>query len=278
MKDIVFELQDMRHLDWAVRKMSPGTPGCFLKAYDEIDGKRVYYKLSNYDSYRGVFGHECINELIVSRIMDILGIPHVEYKIIYAWVMIDGKEMKTWISVSTNFRRDNEEKLAYDMFYDLQKRDDESPLEFAIRNGWETYIYQMMCVDYLIANRDRHGSNLEVLRNIEDGTIRLAPLFDQGVSLLFSTYGDEGLLDKTDVMQDFAVNNYIGSRSLEYNLSLIPDSVDLKINILKQEDMKYILEGIERILTQKHIDKIWEMVWKRWCHFEKICGEKKRTE
>ncbi len=278
MRDIVFELQDMRHLDWAVRKISPGTPGCFLKAYDEIDGKRVYYKLSNYDSYRGVFGHECINELIVSRIMDILGIPHVEYKIIYAWVMIDGKEMKTWISVSTNFRRDNEEKLAYDMFYDLQKRDDESPLEFAIRNGWEIFIYQMMCVDYLIANRDRHGSNLEVLRNIEDGTIRLAPLFDQGVSLLFSSYGDEGLLDKTDVMQDFAVNNYIGSRSLEYNLSLIPDSVDLKINILKQEDKKYILEGIERILTQKHIDKIWEMVWKRWCHFEKICGEKKRAE
>ena len=36
--------------------MSPGTPGCFLKAYEEVNGKRLYYKLSNYDSYRGVFG------------------------------------------------------------------------------------------------------------------------------------------------------------------------------------------------------------------------------
>lgn len=201
-----------------------------------------------------------------------------EYRIIYARVMIDGKELETWISASDNFRRNNEEKLAYDMFYDLQKRNNESPLEFAVRNGWEIYIYQMICVDYLIANRDRHGSNLEVLRSIEDESIRLAPLFDQGVSLLFSTYGDEEALDKTDVMQDFLANNYIGSRSLEYNLSLIPDNADLRINVLKQEDKKYILEGIERILTQKHIEKIWEMVWKRWCHFEEICSEEKRPE
>ena len=48
---------------------SPGTPGCFLKAYEEVNGKRLYYKLSNYDSYRGVFGHECVNELIVSRVI-----------------------------------------------------------------------------------------------------------------------------------------------------------------------------------------------------------------
>lgn len=59
-------------LDWAARKISPGMPGCFLKAYEEADGKRLYYKLSNYDSYRGVFGHECVNELIVSRVMDVL--------------------------------------------------------------------------------------------------------------------------------------------------------------------------------------------------------------
>ena len=29
MQDIICELQDMKHLDWAARKMSPGTPGCF---------------------------------------------------------------------------------------------------------------------------------------------------------------------------------------------------------------------------------------------------------
>ena len=39
--------------------------------------KRIYYKMSNYDSYRGVFGHESVNELIVSRVLDVLGIEHV---------------------------------------------------------------------------------------------------------------------------------------------------------------------------------------------------------
>lgn len=47
MQDIICESQDMKHLDWAARKMSPGTPGCFLKAYEEVNGKRLYYKYRN---------------------------------------------------------------------------------------------------------------------------------------------------------------------------------------------------------------------------------------
>lgn len=275
MQDIICELQDMKHLDWAARKMSPGTPGGFLKAYEEVNGKRLYYKLSNYDSYRGVFGHECVNELIVSRVMDILRIPHVKYKLIHARIVIDGKEQETWVSVSENFRKDNEEKLAYDLYYDLQKEDNESPLEFAIRNGWGLYMYQMFCIDYLIANRDRHGSNLEVLRNDEEDSVRMAPLFDQGVSLLFSTYGDEKLLKEIDVMRDFSVNNYIGSKSLEYNLSLIPKEYDLQIWKLKIEDQDYIFNGIDHVLSEIHREKIWEMIWKRWCFFEQVRNQEK---
>ena len=275
MQDIICELQDMKHLDWAARKMAPGTPGCFLKAYEEVNGKRLYYKFSNYDSYRGVFGHECVNELIVSRVMDILRIPHVKYKLIHARIVIDGKEQETWVSVSENFRKDNEEKLAYDLYYDLQKEDNESPLEFAIRNGWGLYMYQMFCIDYLIANRDRHGSNLEVLRNDEEDSVRMAPLFDQGVSLLFSTYGDEKLLKEIDVMRDFSVNNYIGSKSLEYNLSLIPKEYDLQIWKLKIEDQDYIFNGIDHVLSEIHREKIWEMIWKRWCFFEQVRNQEK---
>lgn len=275
MKDIIFELQDMRHLDWAVKKMSPGTPGCFLKAYEEVDGKRVYYKLSNYDSYQGVFGHECVNEVIVSRVMNILGIPHLEYRLVHAQIKIDGKEIETWISVSDNFRKENEEKMAYDVFYDLEKKDNESPLDFAVRNGWELYIYQMFLIDYLVVNRDRHGSNLEVLRDDEDESVRMAPLFDQGVSLLFSTYGNEKMIEKTDVMVDFMVNNYIGAKSLEYNLSLIPKNFDLKIHPLKRESKKLIFEGINEILSEKHIEKMWEMIWKRWCYFDQIRSKEK---
>ena len=275
MQDIILELQDMRYLDWAVRKITHGIGGCFLKTYEEVDNKKLYYKLSNYDSYRGIFGHESVNELIVSRVMNILEIPHVTYRLIHALAVINGKEQETWLSVSEDFRIETEEKMVYDLFYDLEKEKNESPLDFALRNGWELSIYQMFLIDYLTANRDRHGSNIEVLRNIEDETLSIAPLFDQGVSLLFSTYGDEKSLKNADVMRDFPVNNYIGTRSLKDNLSLIPKQYNLKINTLKKEDKDYIFRDIEKVLSQKHIDKIWEMIWNRWCYFEQIRNKEK---
>ena len=166
--------------------------------------------------------------------------------------------------------------MPYETYYELEKEENESPLEFAIRNGWKLPIYQMFCIDYLVANRDRHGSNLEVIWNKAEDSMQMAPLFDQGVSLLFSTYGNEMLLEKADVMKDFPANNYIGERSLERNLLLIPKDYDLKINPLKKEDRKYIFDCIEEALSEKHIHKLWEMIWKRWCHFEQIRNKKNK--
>lgn len=267
--DLITALTDLTYLNWTDQKLSPGTPGCFLKAYGEKQNIKIYYKLSNYDSYRGVFGHECVNELIVSRLMDCLQIPHLAYQLIHAEISINNKMLETWICASQNFRREQEEKTAFDVFYDLKKEKEESPLEFAIRYGWKQYVYQMFLIDYLVANRDRHGSNLEVLRD-EKNNLRLAPLFDQGVSLLFSTYGDEAQIQNFDVMRDFPVNNFIGAKSLEYNLSLIPAKFDLGIFPLKEKDKDYIFSGLDMILTDSHIQKIWQMIWQRWCNYETI--------
>lgn len=243
-----------------------------MKAYEEKEGTRYYYKLSNYDSYRGVFGHESVNELIVSRLLGILGIPHLEYQLIHALIRVDDTEIETWLSCSKNFRHENEEKLPFDMYYDLEKEAKESPLEFAMRKGWTDYFYQMIFVDYLVANRDRHGSNIEVLRNIETGDVRLAPLFDQGVSLLFSTYGNEEQLERFDVMQDIQANNFIGSRSLEYNMSLIPKDYHMSINKLQEKDKDILFKDMEHVLSEKHVEKIWEMIWKRWKKYETVCN------
>ncbi len=204
MRDFVSEIQNLRRLNGSDTKLSPGTPGCFLKAYEEQGGRRFYYKLSNYDSYRGVFGHECINELIVSRLMEILQIEHLSY--------------------------------------DLHRREKESPLEFFVRIGWEKYVYQMLLVDYLICNRDRHGANIEILIDSK-GNVRPSPFFDQGLSPLFSTYGDMKSIAKYDVMEDKAVNNFVGSQSAEYNLCLIPEGKWVE-GILTAEDRGRLLDGL----------------------------------
>ena len=147
-----------------------------------------------------------------------LGIEHLYYDLIHALISVDGKDIDTYITRSENFKAPDERKQALETFYDLHKLADESPLDFMLRMGWERYVYQLILTDYLILNRDRHGANIEVLIK-PDGETRLSPLFDNGCSLLFSCYNDRDEIRAFDVMKDRPVNNFIGSRSTEYNLS-----------------------------------------------------------
>lgn len=52
----------------------------------------------------------------------------------------------------------------------------------------------------------------KVLRNDEEDSVRMAPLFDQGVSLLFSTYGDQREFS-TSVLVDSGLNVFRNSVS-----------------------------------------------------------------
>ncbi len=271
--DFVKELQDLRYLEWADVKMSPGTPGCFLKAYEEKNGERFYYKMSNYDSYRGVFGHECVNELIASRLLDILKAEHLWYQLIHAKIHIDGDEIDTYINKTANFRKENERKQPFEVFYELHRKKSEKPLDFAVRMGWGDYFSQMMAIDYLICNRDRHGANIEILVD-ENENARPAPLFDHGVSLLFSCYNDIELIRKFDVMEDRAVQSFIGSKSLEYNLRFVSKEKKVFNGILKETDKEKLLGDLECVLPQEHLDKIWEMIWGRWERYVQVCNQK----
>ncbi len=60
MNQIIHQKQDMTHLNWSEIR-SFAAAGSFLKAYSDWGGIKTYYKLSNYDSVRGIIGHECIS-------------------------------------------------------------------------------------------------------------------------------------------------------------------------------------------------------------------------
>lgn len=266
MRDIVVELQDLRHLAWTEKANISGTGGCFLKAREETGAGTWYYKLSCYDSYRGIYGHECVNEIIASRLMEKLGIAHLEYRLVRALVSIDGKDYETWLNRSRNFRKPGERKQALDTFFDLRKQPGESPLELCERYGWREQIERTMLIDYLIANRDRHGANIEVLQS-RDGSLRLAPVFDNGLSLVFSCYEDEERARSFDALRDVNANNYLGTRSLEENLRRFV-SKDLRITALEQGDIEEILSGLDAVLPLSHREKIAEMIEKRWKAYE----------
>ena len=273
MNRIIREKRDMTYLSWSKIRNSSGTAGSFLKAYSMLGGEKIYYKLSNFDKIRGVIGHECVNEIIADRLLDVLGIPHLRYELIHADVNIGGKTHEVYLCASKDFKEKNESKLALDAYWEAEHIEEESALDFCIRNGWEEYIYQMLVVDFLILNRDRHGANIEVLRNSRKKTIHLAPLFDHGISLLFNCM-DDAAVAKYDVMDDKRVNNYIGSSSTWENLKLISKDKLPNLNALKETDNKYLMHNLDGVISHTLQDKIWEMIWKRWCAYEDFCNSR----
>lgn len=272
--DVVTRLQDMRFLEWSRIRNSSGTAGSYLKAYSSLaDGKKIYYKLSCFDSINGITGHECINEIIADRLLTILGIEHLHYQLIHARVEIAAQEYETYICASEDFKAMGDSKVALDDYYDLEKQDGETILAFCDRMGWSDYLYQMLVADYLILNRDRHGANIEILRNRKTGSIYPAPLFDHGLSLLYSCRTDEEVR-AFDVMADKPVQCYIGSSSATTNLSLIPADRRPDLRPLEERDRKVLFEGLTDILPRNYQDKIWEMIWLRWNYYENLCNQR----
>ena len=267
---VIREKQDLTFLNWTRTRGSSGTAGSFLKAYSDINGVRTYYKLSNYDAVNGVTGHESVNEIIVDRLLTRLNISHLHYQLIHADILADGRRTETWLCASEDFKRPGESKIALDQYYALEKLPDESPLAFCLRQGWADYIWKMLLVDYLILNRDRHGANIEILRDSRRKTCRPAPLFDHGLSLVCRC-ADEASLQAYDVMEDRRIQCFVGSQSAWDNLKLIPENALTGIHPLQESDREGLFLDLRDALPEAWLDRIWEMIWKRWCACENLC-------
>lgn len=51
------------------------------------------------------------DEIIVNRLLTLLGIPHLEYQLIHAKVEIDGQEYETYLCMSEDFKEPGESKI-----------------------------------------------------------------------------------------------------------------------------------------------------------------------
>ncbi|MBQ8995231.1 MAG: hypothetical protein IJ091_05405, partial [Oscillospiraceae bacterium] len=136
---VIREKQDLTYLSWSKIRASSGTGGSFLKSRSDISGVKVYYKLSNYDNFKGIIGHESVNEIIVDRLLTILGIEHLHYQLIHADIDLDRKIQEAWVCASENYRAEEEDKQALDVFFESQRLDEENALDFCVRMGWNRY-------------------------------------------------------------------------------------------------------------------------------------------
>ncbi|MCR4567808.1 MAG: hypothetical protein K5769_07135 [Pseudobutyrivibrio sp.] len=270
---IFYDLQDLRYLDWSRIRHSSGTAGSLLKAQEKVDGKNIYYKLSQFDSGRGKFGFESVNEIIVDRLLDAMGINHLQYQLVHGLISIEDKEYETYVCRSSDYKKPGEKKSSLEAYYQTYAKPGESVLDFCIGMGWADYIYEMLVVDYLILNRDRHGANIEVLKST-DGTVRLAPIFDNGLSLLYDCKNPRALT-KQNLLEDKKVMDFIGSGYTFENLILIPKDKLIKLPSNRKRILNDLFEGIaDSIYPKDYQEKTIEMISERWKLYEVFRNKK----
>lgn len=269
---IIHDLQDMTYLQWTQIRRSSGTAGSFLKAREQIGHRQYYYKLSNYDAIYGVYGHECVNEIIVDRLLTLLQIPHLHYDLIHARIEVRGQKYTTYLCRSEDFKKKGDLKTALDAYYDMESQTGETPLQFCRRLGFSEYIDQMLLIDFLILNRDRHGANIEILKNSFTHEVRLAPLFDHGLSLVFSCY-DDASLQEVNPREDKAVQCFVGGHSAWENLQLITRKNRIALPEFDDKMRVYLFDGVGDVVSAKWKDTVWRFLQERAEMYEDFCNQ-----
>ncbi|MFC5702809.1 HipA domain-containing protein [Cohnella faecalis] len=164
--------------------MSPDntSDGWLKKKWTIMDGKRCLVK-----SGSGTVQQEPYNEVLASRLMDRLGIPHVTYSLL--------TQDEYPYSVCENFVTPQTELVtAWYVMHTRQKPNHVSVYQHYLDccemlgiSGMTEALNRMIVVDFLIANEDRHQNNFGVIRNAETlEWLGAAPIYDSGSSLWFS--------------------------------------------------------------------------------------------
>lgn len=166
--------------------MSPDntSDGWLKKKWKIIDGKRFLIKGGSAPAFQ-----EPYNEVIATAIMKRLGIPHIPYTL---------TEMEEYpYSVCEDFITTNTELISAWYIMQTQKKLNHVSVYQHYRNcceelgipNVEQSLNQMLVLDYMIANEDRHQNNFGVVRNAETlEWIGAAPIFDNGTSLWFNQF------------------------------------------------------------------------------------------
>lgn len=153
--------------------------GCLKKRWKIINGRRCLIKGGS-----NPFMQQPFNEVIASLIMQRLGIPHVDYRLIWD----DGVPY----SVCEDFITPDTELVSAWRIMQTQKKDNSTSVYRHYINRCEALgisditqsVDKMIVLDYIIANEDRHQNNFGLIRNAETlKWLGAAPIFDSGSSL-----------------------------------------------------------------------------------------------
>ncbi len=214
--------------------MSPDntSDGWLKKKWTIIEGKRCLVKGGS-----GATWQEPYNEVLASRMMERLQIPHVSYTLLIKdgypysvcedFITPETELIPAWYVLQTK-KKSNQVSL-YRHYLDCCS-------ELGVP-GVEQAINQMLVLDYLIQNEDRHQNNFGVVRRADTlEYIGAAPIYDSGTSLWF---------DKPTAL--IGANTKITSKpfrsSQEEQIRLVTDTSWLELSALDgiEEELREIV-------------------------------------
>ena len=157
--------------------------GNLKKSWKIIEGDRVLVKAGS-----GPNEQEPFNEVIASKLMSELGVNHIDYDLYW----INDKPF----SACKDFVTDNQDLVSAWKVFQIEKQSSNDSsythlMKMANKLGvtdFEQKINEMLVVDYLLINEDRHFNNFGFLRDVDTlKIIGCAPIFDSGSSLGYNT-------------------------------------------------------------------------------------------
>lgn len=209
------------------------------------------------------YGYESVCEVVASRVSDLFEFRHVEYFMLHALVLIGSKEYTVWLCVSRNYKAPNEHRTTLEnalWLNGISGHDLKENYNYVKTQPYAKDIKNMLFLDYLIDNRDRHGANIELL--ISDA-VQLAPIFDCGCSLVLPMLYDKDKLRAFNPLHDGPINNFLISSSWEDVLHELFTDYELPVPVIDElylddlgrcfsHDGKAILASMKSMIERRY--------------------------
>lgn len=235
--------------------------GCLKKRWKIIDGKRCLVKAGS-----NPFMQQPFNEAVASLIAERLGIPHVPYTVVW--------DEETPYSVCEDFITADTELVSAWRVMQTAKKDNSTSVYRHYLNCCEALgisgithaVDQMIVLDYILANEDRHQNNFGVIRNAETlEWIGAAPVFDSGSSLGYDKMAAQILSGKAVECKPF-------KKSHEEQLKLVTSFAWIDFEKLKgiDEDIRRIFEQAGEYMEESRKTAIADTVMKRIAQLQGI--------